>query len=381
MDFDRIWRYLLLDHSGGARGLFNNHHLHDSSQAHCSARPDSCRHARDARSDHGRRPARRAPYLRARPLRLRIRPCGRPSGCGLRALLVRRPGRSPPLRTLRRRHRLSRRACRRRIRAHGAELSRAPSRHASHRRGHRRPQRPHARRGQDAERGEDRCAPRDLHGRRRPFGLDRRTHLASACGPHGLHPVGLPRVGRLRRRRPRPLARSLRPLVGPLRHAPSRPIPQAPSRRMGRHGRHGAAVAPHIYSRRVAPALSPDTGRQRRRRRRCPRPLSRLGPPRLHPHRPLHEALRFRMGLRSPHVPLLSRRPLVLDAWRPLDLPRQHPCGRPSGLHALRRLHPDGKEDALLPAGWGASLSFVGFIIVLWALAGLAASRFSEIHP
>lgn len=36
---------------------------------------------------------------------------------------------------------------------------------------------------------------------------------------------------------------------------------------------------------------------------------------------------------------------------------------------------------ALLPAGWGASLSFVGFIIVLWALAGLAASRFSEIHP
>ena len=36
---------------------------------------------------------------------------------------------------------------------------------------------------------------------------------------------------------------------------------------------------------------------------------------------------------------------------------------------------------ALLPAGWGTSLSFVGFIIVLWALAGLAASRFSEIHP
>ena len=164
--------------------LFNNHNLHDSSQAHCSARPDSCRHARDARSDHGRRPARGAPYLRARPLRLRIRPCGRPSDCGLRPLLVRRPGRSPPLRTLRRRHHLSRRACRRRIRAHGAELSRAPSRHTSHRRGHRRPQRPHARRGQDAERGEDGCAPRDLHGRRRPFGLDRRTHLASARGPH-----------------------------------------------------------------------------------------------------------------------------------------------------------------------------------------------------
>ena len=36
---------------------------------------------------------------------------------------------------------------------------------------------------------------------------------------------------------------------------------------------------------------------------------------------------------------------------------------------------------ALLPAGWGASLSFVRFIIGLWALAGLAASRFSEIHP
>lgn len=36
---------------------------------------------------------------------------------------------------------------------------------------------------------------------------------------------------------------------------------------------------------------------------------------------------------------------------------------------------------ALLPAGWGASLAFVAFIIVLWALAGLAASRFDEIHP
>lgn len=36
---------------------------------------------------------------------------------------------------------------------------------------------------------------------------------------------------------------------------------------------------------------------------------------------------------------------------------------------------------ALLPAGWGASLAFVAFIIVLWALAGLAASSFDEIHP